>query len=93
MRQRLQFITAVVLGISAFLTLVVALDAFAPDLFFIISFMMFIAIVELTAPDVISIPWQRRLNWFTVIGLIVSIILLGRRIVETVPEGFSPWLA
>lgn len=87
MGQRLQFITAIVLGISAFLTLIVALGAFSLDLFFLVSFMMFVAVIELTAPDVIDIPWRRKLPWFTVAGLLLSTVLLGRRIVETLPDG------
>jgi hypothetical protein len=49
--------------------------------------MLFVAIVELTAPDVITIPWRRKLGWFTVLGLLVSSVLLGRRVLEIIPDG------
>lgn len=87
MRQRLQFITLVVLGFSLFLALAAALGEFEPDLLFIVVFMLFVAIVELTAPDVITVPWRRRLGWFTVLGLLVSSVLLSQRILETLPDG------
>lgn len=87
MRQRLQFITLVVLGFSFLLALAAALGPFEPDLLFIVSFMLFVAIVELTAPDVITVPWRRKLGWFTVLGLLVSGVLLSRRVLETIPDG------
>lgn len=91
MRHRIEFVTAIALGLSISLTLFIALDAFTPDLFIIVSCMLFVAMVELTAPDIIEVPWRGKLNWLLGVGLVVSLLFLGRRVAEIVPtQGFLP---
>ena len=87
MNHRTQFITATILGVSVLLTLFVALGVFSLDLFVIISFLIFTAIVEVTSTDVVKVPWRRKLYRFIVVCLIFSSILLGRRVLELLPEG------
>jgi len=86
MRHRLRFVTTVILVVSGSLTLFVASGAFTLDLFVIISFMGYLATIELTATNAIVLPWRRRLHRLTVVGLIGASLLLGRLVVEILPD-------
>ena len=90
MRHRLRFVIAVVLGLPTIFVLFLALGSLTLELFFIISFITFIAVVEMTAPDIVSVPWRRKLNWVIIVGLMISSLLLGHRIMTVLPD---QWLS
>jgi hypothetical protein len=57
------------------------------ELFFVLSLIGLLVIVELTAPISITPAWRRRLPWFIGIGLLVFGVIVVRRILEILPPG------
>jgi hypothetical protein len=57
------------------------------ELFFVLSLIGLLVIVELTAPISITPAWRRRLPWFIAIGLLVFGVIVVRRILEILPPG------
>jgi threonine/homoserine efflux transporter RhtA len=57
------------------------------ELFFVLSLIGFLIIIELTAPIAVTPAWRRRLPWFIAIGLVVFGIIVVRRILEILPPG------
>lgn len=75
-----------VLGQAAWMlgTLValVALSALSLDLYFVVSLLGFLIVVEVTAPLNLTPRWRRRLKWIILAGLGVFGYLVGRRVFE-----------
>jgi hypothetical protein len=71
----------------ATIVVLVALGSLEPELFFVISLIGFLVIVELTAPIVVTPRWRRRLPWLIGIGLVVFGAIVVRRILEILPRG------
>jgi len=75
-----------VLGQAAWMlgTLValVALSALSLDLYFVVSLLGFLVVVELTAPLNLTPRWRRRLKWVVLAGLVVFGYIVGRRVFE-----------
>jgi len=72
------------LGATVVLTLI---DAFSLEAFFVISFIGLLVINQLTAPVNVTPRWRRRLRWVTLCGLVLFGLLIGWRLLETVPFG------
>lgn len=86
-RRRSRFIqaqTAWMLGTVVVLTMLESLEL---ELFFVLSLIGFLVIVELTAPISVTPAWRRRLPWLIGAGLIVFGYIVVRRILEILPEG------
>ena len=64
-----------------------ALDSMELELFFVLSLIGFLVVVELTAPVAVTPTWRRRLPWFIAIGLVVFGAIVIRRILEILPPG------
>jgi hypothetical protein len=71
----------------ATIVVLVALGSLEPELFFVISLIGFLVIVELTAPIAVTPRWRRRLPWLIGIGLVVFGAIVVRRILEILPRG------
>ena len=64
------------------LVALVALSALSLDLYFVVSLLGFLVVVELTAPLNLTPRWRRRLKWVVLAGLVVFGYIVGRRVFE-----------
>lgn len=65
------------------------LDSLTYELFFMVSLVGFLIVIELTAPSSITPAWRRRLKWLVVIGLFGFIYFVTQRILTILsPEVF-----
>lgn len=76
--------TAWMLGVVLVLT---AMGSLSLELFFVLSLIGFLVIVELTAPVSVTPSWRRRLWWIIVLGLLGFASLIVRRILALLPWG------
>lgn len=86
-RRREQFIHAQALWMCSALLLLTALGALSLDLFFVLSLIGFLVLVELTAPFAVTPAWRARLKWIILGGLVVFAAIVLRRILEILPPG------
>lgn len=84
-RRRLQFVHAQLAWMLAVIVVLAALDSMALELFFVLSLIGFLVVVELTAPVAVTPRWRRRIPWFIAVGLLVFAIIVVRRILEILP--------
>ncbi|QCC51715.1 hypothetical protein [Halapricum salinum] len=69
------------------LVVLAVLDALSLSLFFVVSFVGFLVLVELTAPFQVTPRWRSRLKWLILAGLIVFVAIVIRRILSILPPG------
>ena len=69
----------------AVVVVLAALGAMDLELFFVLSLIGFLVVVELTAPIAVTPRWRRRLPWLIGIGLVVFGVIVVRRILEILP--------
>jgi len=89
-RRRKRFVHAQIAWMLTAVVLLTALDALTLDLFFVLSLIGFLVVVELTAPVAVSPRWRRRLPWLIAAGLLVFGYIVVRRILEILPPGVLP---
>jgi hypothetical protein len=63
------------------------LDALTEELFFVLTLIVFLVNVELTAPFRITPHWRKRLRWVIIIGLLGFGYIVIRRILAILPPG------
>lgn len=85
--KRRQFVYALVAWMVSMIVVLAALDALELELFFVISLIGLLVVVELTAPFNVTPRWRRRLLPILFIGLAGFGYIVIRRIVEILPEG------
>lgn len=61
-----------------------ALDAFAWELFYLLSLVSLLAVAEVTAPYEVTPPWRRRITRVVIAGLVGFSLLVARRLVPIV---------
>ena len=83
--QRLRFISGVLAWMLAGLFLLVVTDWLTYELFFVVSLIGFLIVVELTSPVHVRPPWRRRLRWTTLLGIGGFLIVLTRRTLAVLP--------
>lgn len=66
------------------------LGMFSYEVFFVLSLIGFLIIVELTAPVNVTPEWRRRLTWLILIGLAVFAAVVVRRLRDILPPGVLP---
>jgi hypothetical protein len=86
-RQRHQFIVGHTAWMLLSILALALLGALSLELFFVLSLIGFLVIVELTAPFSVTPDWRRRLRWLIVLGLIGFGYIVIRRILAILPEG------
>ena len=79
--------TAWMLGALIVLAL---LDALTLELFFVISLIGFLIVIELTAPFNVTPEWRSRLKWLILLGLVGFAYLVIKRILAILPPGVLP---
>ncbi|WP_123538124.1 hypothetical protein [Halosimplex salinum] len=72
------------LGTIVVLTL---LSSLSLDVFFVVSLIGFLVVVELTAPFNVTPQWRRRLKWIVLVGLVGFGYVVIRRILSILPPG------
>ena len=63
------------------------LGALSVELFFVLSLIGFLILMELTAPFAVTPGWRGRLKWIVLLGLLGFGVIVIRRILEILPEG------
>jgi len=86
-RRRQQFVHGQALWMLGTLLVLAALGSLTLDLFFVVSLIGFLVVVELTAPLNVTPEWRRRLKWLILAGLLGFAYFVVRRIVEILPSG------
>lgn len=71
--------------LAAALSLVL-LDSLTYEIFFIVSLIGFLAVVELTSPIRVVPAWRRRLRWVMILGIIWFGVILFRTFVQLFPS-------
>lgn len=85
--RRRRFVHAQTAWMLASLVVLAALDALSVELFFVLSLIGFLVVVELTAPLNVTPEWRARLRWLIAAGLLVFGYIVVRRILQILPEG------
>ena len=86
-RRRQRFIHGQVAWMLVSILVLAALQSLSLELFFVLSFIGLLVLIELTAPFNVTPTWRRRLKWFVLVGLIVFTIIVVRRILAILPSG------
>jgi len=86
-RRRQQFVAGQVIWLLATIVALSVLGALSLELFFVVSLIGFLVVIELTAPFAVTPPWRRRLRWLVLLGLLVFGYVVVRRILAILPEG------
>lgn len=63
------------------------LGALSLELFFVVSLIGFLVVVELTAPFTLTPRWRARLKWVILLGLIGFGYVVIKRILAILPPG------
>lgn len=84
-QRRQQFIHGQVTWMLGAILLLALLNALTLELFFVLSFIGFLVLVELTAPIAVAPTWRRRLKWLIGIGLLIFGYIVVRRILAILP--------
>lgn len=67
---------------AAALVVLIALEAYSPELFFVVALIGLLVVTELTAPVAVRPPWRRRVRWLVVAGLVVFGAIVLRRVLS-----------
>jgi hypothetical protein len=86
-RRRSRFIHGQLAWMLGALLVLAALGSLELELFFVLSLIGFLVVIELTAPVSVSPAWRRRLPWLVGLGLLVFGVIVVRRILEILPPG------
>jgi hypothetical protein len=87
--RRLRFVHAQVAWMLATILLLAALGAVSAELFFVVSLIGFLVVIELTAPRSVVPTWRSRLKWLVAFGLFGFGIVVVNRILAILPFGPS----
>jgi hypothetical protein len=86
-RRRQQFVIGTLAWQLAAVLGLVLLGALSYELFFVLSLIGFLVVIELTAPLNVRPMWRRRLKWLIAAGLLVFAYIVIRRVLAILPEG------
>lgn len=86
-RRRQHFVHGTVAWMLAAALVLALLDALELELFFVVSLIGFLVVVELTAPFNVTPAWRARLKWIILVGLAGFGYIVIKRILEILPPG------
>lgn len=86
-RRRQQFIHGQAVWMVAVVLVLAALGALSLELFFVLSLIGLLVVVELTAPFNVTPRWRARLKWLIALGLLGFALIVIRRIIAVLPPG------
>lgn len=84
---QLRFVHGQIAWMSAAAILLVFLKSLTYELFFVISLIGFLIMIEFTSPFAVSVRWRKRLRIILVLGLILFAYIIVIEILEILPEG------
>ena len=87
LEKRRRFIYGVVAWMLSTIIVLTLLEALELELFFVLSLIGILVVVELTAPFNVTPKWRRRLLPVIIAGLAGFSYIVIRRIIEILPEG------
>lgn len=85
--RRQRFIRATLAWLLGAVLVLSLLSSLTYELFFVVSLIGLLVVVELTAPFRVTPTWRSRLKWLIAIGLAVFGYIVIRRILEILPPG------
>lgn len=85
--RRQRFVHAQTAWMLAVVVLLSALGSLSLELFFVLSLIGLLVVIELTAPVSVTPAWRRRLRWIVLAGLAGFAYVVIRRILEILPPG------
>lgn len=85
--RRVRFVHAQLAWMLGVALVLAVLESLSPELFFVISLIGLLVVIELTAPVNVTPRWRARLKWIVLLGLAGFAYLVVRRIVEMLPPG------
>ena len=83
--KRRRFVHANLAWLLATALVLALLDALTYELFFVVSLIGFLIVVELTAPFRVTPVWRRRLKWVILVGLLGFAYVVVQRVVAILP--------
>ena len=86
-RRRQRFVHAQLAWMLATVLALSLLGSLSYELFFVVSLIGFLVVVELTAPFNVTPRWRSRLKWLIALGLVVFGYVVVRRILAILPPG------
>ena len=86
-RHRERFVRAHVVWMLGTIVILSLLGSISLELFFVLSLIGFLVVIELTAPFAVTPVWRARLRWLILLGLLAFAVLVIRRILEILPPG------
>lgn len=84
-RRRTRFIYAQTAWMLATVLALALLGSLSYELFFVMSLIGLLVIVELTAPVTVTPRWRARLKWLIAAGLVVFAYIVVQRILDILP--------
>lgn len=85
--RRQQFVVGQVAWMSATVVALALLGSLSLELFFVVSLIGFLVVIELTAPFTVTPQWRARLMWLVLLGLIAFAYVVVKRILAILPPG------
>jgi hypothetical protein len=85
--RRQRFVHGQAAWMLATILLLAVLGALSLEIFFVLSLIGLLIVIELTAPFAITPRWRARLRWVILAGLIGFAAIVVRRIIAIVPAG------
>ena len=84
---RQRFVHGQAAWMLATILLLAVLGALSLEIFFVLSLIGLLIVIELTAPFAVTPRWRARLRWVILAGLIGFAAIVVRRIIAIVPAG------
>jgi hypothetical protein len=86
-RRRRRFVHGQLAWMLATIVVLAALGSESLELFFVVSLIGFLVVIELTAPVNVTPRWRSRLKWLVALGLLVFGAIVVCRVLAILPEG------
>lgn len=86
-QRRRRFINGQLAWMATVIITLTLLDSFTYELFFVVSFIGFLVVIELTAPFNVTPRWRSRLKWIILLGILAFGFIVVKRILAILPPG------
>ncbi|SFR86994.1 hypothetical protein SAMN05216559_0293 [Halomicrobium zhouii] len=86
-RRRQRFVIGQVAWMLGAILVLALLGSLSLELFFVVSLVGLLIVVELTASFSVTPTWRSRLKWLILLGLVGFTYVVVRRILEILPPG------
>jgi hypothetical protein len=86
-RRRQRFVQGQAAWMLVALVVLAVLGALSLELYFLVSLVGFLVVVELTSPINVTPQWRSRLKWIVLLGLLLFGYVVVQRILRILPGG------